>query len=115
MLLKTYFITLDSHDKVCACVITIVIIDQCPVYEAISDYTAKTDDEVTYKKSEKVQVLQMRTDGWWKIRYTHCFYMPYITPVLIIFFVLRGVFLSYSIMIECEEFPKKKTNVRLGV
>ena len=34
----------------------------------IAPYTAKSDDELTYRAGEEVEVLATSNFGWWKIR-----------------------------------------------
>ena len=42
--------------------------EACTVYEAIGDFVARSADEVSYAKNQKVEVLKMQNDGWWKVR-----------------------------------------------
>jgi len=36
---------------------------------ALDSYTAKSDDELTYRAGEEVEVLATSNFGWWKIRW----------------------------------------------
>ena len=36
---------------------------------AIESYSAKSDDELTYRAGEEVEVLATSNFGWWKIKY----------------------------------------------
>jgi hypothetical protein len=40
----------------------------CEEYEAMESYSAQSEDEVTFKTGDTIQVLSKSLDGWWKIR-----------------------------------------------
>ena len=40
-------------------------------YEAMESYSAQSEDEVTFKTGDTIQVLSKSLDGWWKIRYVY--------------------------------------------
>ena len=40
-------------------------------YEAMESYSAQSEDEVTFKTGDTIQVLSKSLDGWWKIKYVH--------------------------------------------
>ena len=37
----------------------------------MESYSAQSEDEVTFKTGDTIQVLSKSLDGWWKIRYVH--------------------------------------------
>ena len=37
----------------------------------MESYSAQSEDEVTFKTGDKIQVLSKSLDGWWKIRYNN--------------------------------------------
>ena len=37
-------------------------------YRTLVDVSPRFGDEVAYKKGERVEVLSMGMDGWWKVR-----------------------------------------------
>ena len=37
----------------------------------MESYSAQSEDEVTFKTGDTIQVLSKSLDGWWKIRYVY--------------------------------------------
>ena len=42
------------------------------IYEAIGDYKARNQDELTIKQGETFEVINRSMDGWWEIKYANC-------------------------------------------
>ena len=40
------------------------------LYEAVGEYKAVNQDELSIKQGDTVQVLNRSMDGWWEIRYS---------------------------------------------
>ena len=42
------------------------------LYEAVGEYKAVNQDELSIKQGDTVQVINRCMDGWWEIRYNLC-------------------------------------------